>query len=169
MAFQLSIRQFPTDGIVGDFSLDGPIRSQSVLLNSSDPTQNVIGRAVTMTAGSDGVAVAGGTGVFGGILTNSKTYASLGTTAGGPLAPTLTLPNNLPAQATTVAPGIFVTLTTTANVGDQVYWVNATGALGAVAPGSAAGAGNTLIPGASVIRRNITSTNQLAQIQLLNS
>lgn len=168
MAFQPSIRQFPTDGIVGDFSLDGPIRSQSVLLNSSDPTQNVIGRAVTMTAGSDGVAVAGGTGVFGGILTQSKTYASLGGSS-GPLSPTLTLPNNLPAQATTVAPGIFVTLTTTANVGDQVYFVQATGALGAVAPGSGAGAGNTLIPGASVIRRNITSTNQLAQIQLLNS
>lgn len=168
MAFQTSIRQFPTDGIVGDFALDGPIRSQPVLLQTSDATLNVIGRAVTLVSGTDGAAVAGGTGVFGGILTNSKQYASLGGSS-GPLSPTLTLPNALPVQATTLASGIYVTLTTTANVGDQVYWTQATGALGAVAPGASAPGGSTLIPGASVIRRNITSTNQLAIIQLLNS
>lgn len=168
MAFQSVVRQFPADGIVGDFALDGPIRSQSVLLQTADATQNVIGRAVTMVSGTDGAAVAGGTGVFGGILTNSKQYASLGGST-GPLSPTLTLPNALPVQATTTAPGLYVTLTTTANVGDQVYFVQASGALGAVAPGAAAPGGGQLIPGASVIRRNITTTGQLAMIQLLNS
>lgn len=168
MAFQSVVRQFPADGIVGDFALDGPIRSQSVLLRTTDPTNNVIGRAVTMVAATDGVAVAGGTGVFAGILTNSKIYASLGG-ATGPLSPTLTLPNELPAQATTTAVGVFVILTTTANIGDQVYFVQATGVLGAVAPGAAAPAGGTLIAGATVIRRNITTANSLALIQLTNS
>jgi len=168
MSVQNIIRQFPTDGIVGDFALDGPIRSQPILLNTTDPTLNIIGRAVTHTAGTDGVGVTGGTGVFAGILTNSKQYASLGGST-GPLSPTLTLPNALPVQATTLASGIYVTLTTTANIGDQVYFVTATGALGAVAPGAAAPGGGQLIPGASVIRRNITTANTTGIIELLNS
>lgn len=168
MAFQSTVRQFPADGIVGDFALDGPIRSKSVILKSSDPTQNVIGRAVTYVAAQDDQAIAGGTGAFAGILTNSKLYASLGTTAGGPLAPTLVLPNDLPVQATTVTPGVYVTLSTTANIGDGVAYNNTTGIL-AAAPAGVPPASHTLITGASVIRRNITSTNQLAIIQLLNS
>lgn len=168
MAFQSVVRQFPADGIVGDRALDGPVRAKNVVLRSADPTQNVIGRAVTMVAGVDGVAVAGGTGVFAGILTNSKQYASLGG-ATGPLSPTLTLPNELPVEATTTIPGLFIITTTTANIGDQVYFVQATGVLGAVAPGAAAPGGSTLIPGASFIGRNITTANSLAAIQLLNS
>lgn len=170
MAFQSTVRQFPTDGIVGDFALSGPIRSKSVILKSSDPTQNVIGRAVTHVAAQDDNVIVGGAGplIFAGILTNSKQYASLGTSAGGPLAATLTLPNDLPVQATTVCPGLYVTLSTTANIGDGVAYHNTTGVL-AAAPGGTPPATHTLIPGASVIRRNITSTNQLAIIQLLNS
>lgn len=168
MAFQSTVRQFPTDGIVGDRALDGPVRAKPVLLRSADPTNNVIGRAVTSVAGVDGVAVAGGTGVFAGILTNSKQYASYGG-ATGPLSPTLTMPNELPVEATTVIPGLYVITTTTANIGDQVYFVQATGVLGAVAPGAAAPGGSTLIPGASFIRRNITTAGGLAIIQLLNS
>ena len=167
MAFQDTVRQFPADGIVGDFALDGPIRSQPVILKTSDATLNVIGRAVTLVASQDGNAIAGGTGAFGGILTNSKQYASLGGST-GPLSATITLPNELPVQATTLASGIFVTLSTTANIGDGVAYANATGIL-AAAPGGTPPASHTLIPGASVIRRNITSTNQLAIIQLLNS
>jgi len=169
MAFQSTVRQFPTDGIVGDFALSGPIRSKSVILKSSDATQNVIGRAVTHVAASDDNVIVGGAGplIFAGILTNSKQYASLGGSS-GPLSPTLTLPNDLPVQATTVAPGIYVTLSTTANIGDGVAYHNTTGVL-AAAPGGTPPATHTLIPGASVIRRNITTTNQLAIIQLLNS
>lgn len=164
---QATIRQFPTDGIQGDFALDGPIRSQSVLLQSADATNNVIGRAVTMVAATDGAAIAGGTGAFAGILTNSKQYASLGG-ASGPLSPTLALPNALPVQATTMAPGIYVITSTTANIGDGVAYANATGIL-AAAPAGVPPASHTLIPGASFIRRNITSAGTLAIIQLLNS
>lgn len=167
MSIQNSIRQFPTDGFPGDFALDGPIRSQPVLLRSSDPTQNVIGRAVTHLAATDGVAIAGGTGTFAGILTNSKIYASLGG-ATGPLSPTLTLPNELPVQATTVASGIYVITSTTANIGDGVAYNNTTGIL-AAAPAGVPPASHTLIPGASFIRRNITTAGTIGEIQLLNS
>ncbi len=169
MAFQPSIRQFPTDGIQGDFALDGPIRSQSVLLKSSDATQNLIGRAVTMVAVNDGTAIVGGAGplAFGGILTNSKQYASLGG-ATGPLSATLVLPNDLPVQATTTAAGIYVITSTTANIGDGVAYHNTTGVL-AAAPAGVAPATHTLIAGASFIRRNITSAGTLGIIQLLNS
>jgi hypothetical protein len=167
MSIQNTIRQFPTDAFPGDFVLDGPIRSQPVLLQSADATQNVIGRAVTMVAATDGAAVAGGTGAFGGILTNSKQYASLGGST-GPLSPTLTLPNALPVQATTTAPGIAVITSTTANIGDGVAYANATGIL-AAAPGGTPPASHTLIPGASFIRRNITTAGTIGIIQLLNS
>lgn len=167
MAFQSTVRQFPADGIVGDRALDGPVRAKPVLLRTTDPTQNVIGRAVTMVAATDGVAVAGGTGVFAGILTNSKQYASYGG-ATGPLSPTLTLPNEMPVEATTVIPGLYVITSTTANIGDGVAYANATGIL-AAAPGGTPPALHTLIPGASFIRRNITTAGGLAIIQLLNS
>lgn len=167
MAFQSTIRQFATDAFPGDFVLDGPVRSQPVLLATSDPTLNVIGRAVTLSASTDGVAVAGGTGVFGGILTNSKQYASLGGSS-GPLSPTLTLPNNLPVQATTFAPGIAVITTTTANVGDPVAFSQLTGEIGA-APGGTPPANYTVIPGAYFIRNKITTAGTLAFIELTNS
>lgn len=167
MSIQNTIRQFPTDGFPGDFALDGPIRSQPVLLRTTDATLNVIGRAITMVAATDGVAIAGGTGAFAGILTNSKQYASLGG-SGGPLSPTLTLPNELPVQGTTTAPGIYVITSTTANIGDGVAYANATGIL-AAAPGGTPPASHTLIPGASFIRRNITTAGTIGIIQLLNS
>lgn len=169
MAFQSTVRQFPTDGIVGDIALSGPVRAKSVILKSADPTQNVIGRAVTHVAASDENVIVGGAGplIFAGILSNSKQYASLGTTAGGPLAATLTLPNDLPVQAITLTTGMYVTLSTTANIGDGVAYNNTTGIL-AAAPGGVAPGSHTLIAGASVIRRNITAPG-LAIIQLLNS
>jgi hypothetical protein len=167
MSIQNSIRQFPTDAFPGDFVLDGPVRSQSVLLQSADATLNLIGRAVTLVAATDGAAIVGGTTVFGGILTNSKQYASLGG-SGGPLSATLALPNALPVQATTMAPGIAVITSTTANIGDGVAYANATGIL-AAAPGGTPPASHTLIPGASFIRRNITTAGTIGIIQLLNS
>lgn len=155
----------PTDGFVGDFALSGPIRSRSVILKTVDATQNLLGRAVTLVSGTDHNAVAGGTGAFMGILTNSKQYSLYG--GGTPLTPTLLVSNEMPVQATTVTPGMYVTLSTTANIGDGVAFNNATGAL-AAAPGGVAPGGHTTIQGASVIRRNITAANTTAIIQILN-
>lgn len=165
MSIQSTIRQFPTDGFIGDFALSGPIRSRPIVLKTADPTLNVLGRAATMVAGNDNNAVVGGTGAFAGILSNSKQYALYGGVA--PLAPTLTLANDMPVQATTLTSGMYVTLSTTANIGDGVAYNNTTGVL-AAAPGGTAPSGHTTIQGASVIRRNITTAGTTAIIQLLH-
>lgn len=166
MAFQSSVRQFQADGVVGDIALDGLVRATPGVLKSSDATQNVIGRAFTAVSGQDGQFVAGGTGVFAGILINSKLYALQGTTT-GTLTPTITLPNDLPVEVCTFASGIYVTLAGSANIGDQVQFDQTTGALSSRAPGAAASAGNTLIAAAQVIRQNISGAG-LAMISLGN-
>lgn len=167
MAFQSTIRQFQTDGIVGDVALDGPVRAAPVVLKTTTAANNVIGRAFTLVSGQDGQAVAGGTGVFGGILINSKLYALSGTAAGGALAPTLALANEVPVELCTFASGIFVSLTTSANIGDQVVFATADGQLAAIAPGASPGVGQALVPNAQVIRQN-TSAAGLAMISLGN-
>ncbi|CAB5156676.1 hypothetical protein UFOVP150_84 [uncultured Caudovirales phage] len=166
MAFQSSVRQFMADGVVGDIALDGLVRATPGVLKSSDATQNLIGRAFTAVAGQDGQFVAGGLGVFAGILINSKLYALRGTTT-GTLTPSTTLPNDLPVEVCNFASGIYVTLAGSASIGDQVQFDQITGVLTSRAPGAAASAGNTLISGAQVIRQN-TSGAGLAMISLGN-
>jgi hypothetical protein len=166
MAFQSTIRQFQADGMVGDIALDGPVRAAPVVLKTTTAANNVIGRAFTLVSGQDGQAVAGGTGVFGGILINSKLYALRGA-AGGALAPTLALANEVPVELCSFASGIFVSLTTSANVGDQVVFATADGQLAAIAPGASPGVGQALVPNAQVIRQN-TSAAGLAMISLGN-
>lgn len=165
MGFQSTVRQFQADGIVGDIVIDGPRRGQTGVLKTTDPTQNVIGRALTHVSGQDKQFVAGGTGVFAGILANSKEYALQGTAAGGALAPTITLPNELTVDAITMTSGIVVSLAGAANIGDQVEFKQATGALNAIAPGASATAGSTIIPRARVVRNNVPSAG-LAIIEL---
>ena len=82
MAVQKTIRQFQTTGIVGDIVLSGPVRAQAGVLNTSTATYNVIGSAMTHVSGQNGQFTIGGTGVFAGILANSKQYGLYGTSAG---------------------------------------------------------------------------------------
>lgn len=166
MSFPSSVRNALAAGIVGEIVFDGPHRAEPRILNSSDAALNVIGRAFTQVAASDTDVEAGGSGVFAGILANPLEYASYGTAAGGPLAPTITLPNQTGASLVKMGTMI-VSLTTGANIGDEVCFVNATGELLAVAPGAAAGAGNTKIPNCKVVRENIPAAG-LAYIQLTN-
>lgn len=125
MAFQSTVRAFSASGVAGEFACDGPTRAQSAILNSASAAYNIIGRAFTVS--SEGVAAAGGTGRFLGILAMPKEYATSGTTS-GTLAPTTTLPNN--AVADFVSMGImFVTLPAAAAIGDLVQYDTTTGAL----------------------------------------
>jgi len=166
MTLQSSVAFSQAGGVVGEVVLDGPVRARSVILNSSDAALNVIGRAVTSTASNDNEVAIGGTQPFAGILGFPKEYATSGTTAGGTLAPTMTLPNNAQVAVIELATGVLVSLTnSTVNIGDDVCFVQATGALFSVAPGGAAGAGNTKIAGAKVVRNNLTSAG-LAIISL---
>lgn len=101
MGLQTTIRRFTGEGIVGELALHSPLRAQPVRLASTSAANNVVGRALFWLANGSGAAVdsTAGTGVFAGVLGMPKSYASLGTSAGGPLAPTLTLANNTIAEA----------------------------------------------------------------------
>lgn len=166
MSFPSSVRNALAAGIVGEIIYDGPHRAEPRILSSSDAALNVIGRAFTQVAGSDTDVEAGGTGVFAGILANPLEYASYGTAAGGPLAPTITLPNETGASLVKMGTMI-VSLSTAANIGDDVHFVQATGVLLAVAPGTEPAAGNSVVPNCKVVRENIPAAG-LAYIQLTN-
>ena len=164
MAVQKQIRQFQTTAVVGDIVLSGPVRAQPGVLKTTDPTNNVIGRAMTHVAGQDGQFVAGGTGTFAGILANSKLYASYGTSAGGPLAPTITLANNTVVEGVTFTSGILVSLTNAGAIGNRIEFSQADGTLQANASGTAT-SGYTLITNSQIVRFNTSGTGE-AIVQL---
>ena len=166
MPFQSTVRIDQTTGIVGDIVLDGPQRGQPAILNSTSAANNVIGRAFRHLDNEDleVSADAATGGVFAGILANSKVYATSGTAAAGTLAPTLVLPNNAEVELVTMTSGILVELSTTASIGDNVFFATATGIL-------AAASGTTLaaheqIPRATIVRNNISGTGRLAVVEL---
>lgn len=147
-------------GVAGDLFSNGPVRTKPYTLVST-PAVNTIGNAYTITA--EGVATVGGdAGIFGGILVNSKEYASIGTTAGGSLAPTLVLPDNTIGELLTMGE-IVVYLSNAAVIGSGVYYTDATGVLGC----GTASTGQTQIDNAKVVRY-ATSGAGLAVIELTN-
>lgn len=132
MSFQSTVSLAQGFGVVGERYTDSPFRAQSYILTSADASYNVFGRGFTIT--SQGVAAAGGTGIFAGILIDPKIHPLQGTVS-GTLASSLTLPNS--AQATLCTEGtIIVTLAATAAIGDRVVFDTTTGILSTVAPGA---------------------------------
>jgi hypothetical protein len=156
VTFPNSVRADLATGIPGEFALEGDHRARPVILNSTLASDNVVG-ARYFTLSAEGVALAGGTGAMGGILANPKVYALYGTSAGGPLAPTLTLPNGLNAELVYSTPGIFVTLPAAAAIGDEVIYNTTTGVLSTQAPGATPGAGLARVPNAYVDHRTVTA------------
>ena len=151
MGFQTGVTADMGFGVVGEVFDDGPRRAQPFTLTSDDAANNIFGRAFSVV--SEGVAKAGKTGslVFAGILINPKEHVSLGTLAGGSLAPTLTLPNGTIGSLMSEG-SVIVSLPASANIGDVVYFTTATGAIVTTAPGAAAPGASTLIRGAYVDR-----------------
>jgi hypothetical protein len=139
MVFQSSVNFERAFGVPGEIFLAGPTRAQPVILESDNAAYNIVGATAltTVSGGSDAypnvptIAKAGGSGKFAGILANPKVYASFGTVSGGPLAPTMTLPNEINAEALTMGQMI-VLLENAANVGDLVCYDLTTGALSAI-------------------------------------
>ena len=131
MTFQSTVEFVQGAGVVGEFYDNSPNRAEPFILQSMDPANNIFGRVFTVV--SEGVAQAGGVGVFGGFLVNPKGSTSYGTLAGGTLAPTLTLPNNAIGEILNMG-SIFVSLPGAANIGDLVIYDVLTGALSTVIP-----------------------------------
>lgn len=139
MPFQSVVNFERALGVPGEMFLSGPNRTQPAILRSASAAYNIIGATAytVLLPGSDQdpnspiVAVAGGTGAFAGILVAPKTYASYGTAADGPLAPTMTLPNEWNAELMLMGE-VVVTLPGAASIGDPVIYDTTTGVLGSV-------------------------------------
>lgn len=134
MTFQSAVRYDFAFGMPGELLKDGPTRVQPGFIQSASAAYNVVGSTAFTQAASGGIVQAGGTGNFVGILANPKVYASYGTLSGGPLAPTIVLPNNISAEFALM--GYLVAILANANIsiGDLVQFDNTTGALSSVAP-----------------------------------
>jgi hypothetical protein len=158
MPFQSTVNIEQGFGVVGEIILDGPLRAQPGVLKGT-AADIVVGRAFTIDT-ADGKFQPGGTGIFGGILSNPKAMASFGTSANGPLAPTLTVPAGEVGEFVTMG-YLVVALANAATIGQGVFFTNATGALSA---GTAAG-GQTQIANAQVVRVSNAATG-LAIISL---
>ena len=163
MSVQSSVAAQMGFGVVGEAFLDRMNRVQPGILDSASAANNVFGRAFTVKNGADGTpgsaitVEAGGTGNFAGILVNPKNHASYGTRAGGPLAPSLVLPNDVIAEFCKDADGVIVAFTAAADEGDWVEFVQATGVLAPLAPLAEPTAGSTIIDGARVERYDVAS------------
>jgi structural protein gp24 len=165
MAFQSTVALQQGFGVAGELYTDAPHKAQSYRIVSSDYTNNIVG-ATAFTVTSEGLAQAGGTGVFAGILANPKAAPIQGTANGGYLQSSLILPNE--AQADIVSMGdLIVILSGTAAIGDFVIYDNTSGTLATIAPGAALPVGKTFAqakvsfftvtaPGLAVITLNPT-------------
>lgn len=132
MGFQTSIPVQYAFGIPGAIYDDSPLRSAPWRLNSDNQNYNVIGATACTVVSADpgtgiacGVAKAGGTGAFAGVLSNLKVPATSGPSTGS-LDPTQVLPNNFIAELVTMG-HIIVSLPGSASVGDGVAFDQTTG------------------------------------------
>ena len=131
MSFQSTVALAQGFGVVGEIILDGPLRAAPGVLKGT-AANIVVGRAFTIDP-SDGQYTPGGAFPLGGILSNPKALQSVGTSSGGPLAPTLTVPAGTVADVVSMGL-ICVALATACNVGDKVTYATADGQLSALAP-----------------------------------
>lgn len=165
MAFQQTIGVNIAFGVVGELFLEGPLRAQPAMLSSATPANNVIGRAFYIlddaTGSYDtiadpqplevGAGNVSGTSRFAGILANPKVYANFGT-VGDSLAANLVVPNNTLVELVEECAGLIIQVPAACAMGDWVYATNATGILTTTAPGAAAPANSSRIPGAMIER-----------------
>ncbi len=160
--FQSAVNVLASFGVVGDLLTDGPIRAESLTLDTNGGT---VGYAFTKNV-TTGIATMGGTptsgtSVFAGILINPKGLPGFAPSSGFPIDPSLTVPGSNQGEFLTMGT-IVVQSTTACNIGDQVQFNVTTGAISTVAPGAAATTGNVLIPNATVYRYPSTAAGVIA-------
>lgn len=155
MAFP-SIATNLISGAIGEISHDAP----TTALVAVAAANITIGTACTWTDKAAETVSPGGTGTFAGIAINPKAFAS----ATLATATADIVPANHPVELLREGE-VYVQLSTNSVIGDPVFSVDATGALGAGAPA----AGQTAIAGATVYRHNVSpETPRLAVIRIKN-
>lgn len=164
---QSTVRFDMAFGVPGEIRHDGPIRAQPGNVVSADPTNNVFGRVFTRLTGSPNWRAGNpdGLGVEYAVMADPKLAAAYGTAAGGPLAPTLTVPNN---SVNTMLQMGYVTVVTlqAATLGDIVRFSKATGEIYITDPGTAADPLKSDLPNAVVERFPQPSVPGLVEIKL---
>lgn len=142
MGFQTAVNVQLAFGIPGALYDDSPVRATPWELNSASAAYNIIGAtaftATTADPGNSsaaGVAAAGGTGQFVGILANAKVYATSGPSSGA-LNPTTTLANFTTGELVTMG-HLIVVLPGPANLGDKLCYDQTTGRIQSYAPSAA--------------------------------
>lgn len=148
MPFQSVVRYDTAAGMPGEFAFTGPRRSEPGILKAATP----VGFGVSEDPAAPGfwqVGLVAGAVRFG-VVTSPKQYASIGTTVGGPLAPTLVLPANTEAEVTSMGQIWVSTVTANSKPGDLVYITNADGSIQTAPPAGPAPGASTKIPGAVV-------------------
>src|SRR4051812_10535659 len=119
--FQQTVRFDQGFGVPGEIKYTGPVRAKPGFLVSASAAYNIVGATACTIPAAGGAVVAGGTGSFFGILANPKLYASIGTTSGGPLAPTLTIPNNTEAEFVDMGEMV-ISVPAACNIGDLLQY-----------------------------------------------
>lgn len=132
-SFQTTVNIQYAFGIPGALYDDSPMRAAPWELESASAAYNIIGATAYTATSADpgtadvsGVAAAGGTGQFVGVLANLKEQVTSGNA--GSLNPSGSLPNNVTASLVTMG-HLIVTLPAPANLGDQVAYDATTGQL----------------------------------------
>ena len=154
MPFQSTIKNTLGFGVVGELSHEGPLRALPGVIESPSAANNVIGRAFTrvVATGRFEAGKPSGAGqIFMGIFCNPKTHVLQGTQAGGSLAGSLAVPNGTIGEFLEMG-HIIIQVPAACAIGDEVIFADATGILATVAPGGAAGAGNTKIANMVITR-----------------
>lgn len=161
MAFPSSVISDLVSGIPGEIAFDAPYTGITAILDTTTEANNVFGRAFTYKTESVESVQAGGTGLFAGIMVNPKAHAI------NTLSATTDSVSNGRVSEFAVQAEVYVLLSvgTAVTIGDPVFFVNADGTLGA----GTAGAGQTQITGATVVRHNPSAANapSLAVIRLV--
>jgi hypothetical protein len=147
MTVQLNVNAGTAFGIPGASFLDGAIDADPWTLetaaNGGSAANNIIG-STALTYVSDGVCMAGGTGVFVGILGSPKEHVINSPFAAGAYAPSMTLPDGTICTAIRRHSGLIVLLPAAANVGDILIYNTTTGQLATKTPGAAVPGGFSL-------------------------
>lgn len=169
MGFQSTVDADITSGVIGEIAFDGPTRALSAVLDSgAGAANNVVGRVFTWQDRAAGTVKAGGAAAdFAGILVHPKSYALLGTAAGGTLATSLTVADGVPVELLFMGE-VFVSLATTGGtIGAALKYNTTTGIIDFGAPG----AGEAAIPNAVISRNNAspTATNAFLAVAKLTN
>lgn len=159
-AFQSAVAADIGFGLVGTPFLAGPYRAEPGTIVHATAANIVIGRWFTQAA--DGTWRPGGAGAVQGLFVNPQAMASLGTSGGGSLAPTLVVPTNTIGEFAYMGQFV-VSCTNAVALGAAAWYDTTTGAIGSGAPG----AGQAAIPNGRFIRQANAAAG-LAVLELTN-